>query len=69
MTPERHQLIEETVKASPPVAIAGATVFGMSLPDWAALLACIYTGWLISEKVYHAWQRRRQLKRRTTDRK
>ncbi len=67
MSPERHQLIEETVKASPPAAIAGLTVFGISLPDWAALLACIYTAWLIGEKVYHAIQKRRLQKRRTSD--
>jgi len=68
MTPERQQLLEETVKASPPAAVAGLTVFGISLPDWAALLACIYTAWLIGEKIYHAFQRRRQQKRRANDR-
>jgi hypothetical protein len=67
MTPERHHMIEEAVKASPPAAVAGMTIFGVSLPDWAALLACIYTAWLIGEKVYHAIQKRRLQKRRTSD--
>lgn len=67
MTPARHQLIEETVKATPPAAVAGLTVFGISLPDWAALLACVYTAWLIGEKIYHAIQKRRLQKRRAND--
>lgn len=67
MTPERHHMIEEAVKASPPAAVAGMTIFGVSLPDWAALLACIYTAWLIGEKLYLAINRRRELKRRRSD--
>jgi hypothetical protein len=67
MTPERHHMIEEAVKASPPAAVAGMTIFGVSLPDWAALLACIYTTWLIGEKIYHYMNRKRQFKRRGGD--
>jgi hypothetical protein len=67
MTPERHHMIEEAVKASPPAAVAGMTIFGVSLPDWAALLACIYTAWLLGEKALHYWNRRQEKKRRRSD--
>lgn len=60
-------------KASPTVAYLGATFAGLSLPDWAALLAIIYTAGLLMqmswrfgvflEKKWHA----RAAKRRIPD--
>jgi preprotein translocase subunit SecF len=67
MTPQQQQSVEEALKASPPAAIAGLTAFGLSLPDWAALLACIYTAWLIAEKIYLMFSRRRSKRRRKED--
>jgi hypothetical protein len=53
-------------KATPPVAYLGATFAGLSLPDWAALLAIIYTAGLLLQmgwrflgwcrRHYCAWQ-------------
>jgi hypothetical protein len=78
---EHQQKVEigtEALKATPPVAYLGATFGGLSLPDWAALLAIVYTLLLILQmgvKGLHCWQKYRQgrrraqqLKRRATDR-
>lgn len=67
MTPERQQLLEETVKASPPAAIAGMSVFGISLPDWAAIASIIYIAVLLGEKWWVWHNKRKQLKRRGSD--
>jgi hypothetical protein len=41
----------EAVKASPPIAVLGATVYGMTLQDWVFVLTLIYLviqiGWLL----------------------
>lgn len=39
-------------KASPPLAYLGATFAGLSLPDWAALLAIVYTLGLLAQMAY-----------------
>lgn len=47
-------------KATPPVAYLGATFAGLSLPDWAALLAIIYTLGLLVQMGWRfgCWVRR-----------
>lgn len=44
---EQHDIMAEGLKATPAVGYLGATVAGLSLPDWAAILAIIYTGALL----------------------
>lgn len=39
-------------KATPVVGYAGAYFGGLSLPDWAALLAIVYTLCLIVQQLY-----------------
>ena len=39
-------------KAAPSVAYLGATIWGLSIPDWAALLACVYTLGLLVQMAY-----------------
>jgi hypothetical protein len=63
----RQQTVEEAAKASLPVVVTGMTIFGISLPDWAALFAVIYTGWLIIEKICRLIQRRLNKSRRHDD--
>jgi hypothetical protein len=64
----KHQTTaEELAKASLPVAVTGMTIFGMSLPDWAALFAVIYTGWLIIEKICRLIRQRLNKSRRHDD--
>lgn len=38
---------QEVVLGAPPVAVAGASVLGYSLPEWAAIVTIIYTSLLI----------------------
>jgi hypothetical protein len=40
------------LKAAPAVGYIGATLGGMSIPDWAATLACIYTLGLLAQMAY-----------------
>ena len=60
------------IKAAPAVGYIGATLWGLSIPDWAALLACVYTLGLLIQMGYRlvAWirARRRKYGRRVTDR-
>jgi hypothetical protein len=41
----------EAAKVSPPIAVLGATVYGMTLQDWVFVLTLIYLviqiGWLV----------------------
>lgn len=65
----QNELGLTAAKATPPVAYLGAKFAGLSLPDWAALLAIIYTGCLLIQVGYRfvLWCRRhyrvRQAKR------
>lgn len=61
----------EALKATPPVAYLGATFGGLSLPDWAALLAIIYTLGLLFQMGHKAtvwiierWQGRKPKRNR-----
>lgn len=43
----------EVALGAPAVAVAGAKViFGYSLPEWAAILTCVYTALLILRLLY-----------------
>ena len=52
-------------KATPAVAYLGATVGGLSIPDWAALAALIYSLLLIAQQLYrfYLWLRAKQAER------
>lgn len=38
-----HEIAGEVVKASPPVAVVGASFAGMALQDWLIAVTIIYT--------------------------
>lgn len=46
-----HDTAIETVKALPPVGVAGLTVFGVTIADWALILTIIYTVFLLIDKL------------------
>lgn len=37
------EVAADAARAAPPVAVAGAQVFGVSLPEWVLILTAIYT--------------------------
>ncbi len=51
-------------KATPAVAYLGATVGGLSIPDWAALAALVYSLLLIAQQLYrfYGWIESRRRK-------
>lgn len=52
----------DALLASPPVAVATATLAGISLQDWVYILTITYTAFLIAEKAwkaYRAWKDKR----------
>jgi hypothetical protein len=38
-----NELAAEAVKASPPLTVAGLTIYGVGLQDWILILTAIYT--------------------------
>lgn len=49
----------DAVLASPPIAVATATLAGISLQDWVYILTITYTAFLIVEKawkLYRSWK-------------
>jgi disulfide bond formation protein DsbB len=40
----------------PPVSVAGASVFGYSLPEWAAIVTIIYTIFLTVRLIRNEWR-------------
>jgi disulfide bond formation protein DsbB len=42
--------------SAPPVAIAGASFLGYSLPEWAAIVTILYTLLLIARMVVSEWR-------------
>jgi hypothetical protein len=49
----------EGAKAATAAGIVGVTVAGITLQDWAALTALLYTLWLLAEKAtttYRKWR-------------
>lgn len=69
----QDELSVAAAKAAPPVAYLGATFAGLSLPDWAAVLAIIYTLGLLLQMgwKFSLWIRRqvrvRAIKRESTE--
>lgn len=56
-------------KASPVVGYAGAYFGGLSLPDWAALLAIIYTLCLLAQQAhrFYCWANEKLERYRASD--
>ena len=49
-------MIKEVALSSPPVAVAGASVLGYSLPEWAALVTIVYTLLLVVRYLRNEWK-------------
>jgi len=58
---------QEIALAAPPISLVGLTIAGISLPDWAAILASVYTILLIGDWVWKKWNRARNKTRRADD--
>ena len=46
----------EAALSTPPVAVASATFFGYSLPEWAAIITIIYTSLLLIRLIRNEWR-------------
>jgi len=57
------ETIVEAVKATPPAAVLGMTLFGYSLGEVTAVLAfaliCLQIFFLLKEKVYDKWKNKK----------
>ena len=52
----------DSALATPPIAVAAATLAGVSLQEWVYILTIMYTLFLIGEKLWRwfkAWQERK----------
>jgi disulfide bond formation protein DsbB len=49
-------MIKEAAISSPPVAVAGASVLGYTLPEWASIVAIVYTLLLIWRFLRVEWK-------------
>ena len=49
---DQHPVILEATKTLPITSIAGASVLGLSIPDWTVVLGALYAVLLIAHKVY-----------------
>ena len=49
-----HEIVNEAVKASPPITVVGLSLGGIALQDWVLIATLIYTllqtGWFIYSK-------------------
>jgi disulfide bond formation protein DsbB len=52
----------EIALSTPPVAVAGATFLGYSLPEWAAIVTIVYTMFLLVRLVRNEWREWRDSK-------
>lgn len=46
---------QEALLSAPPVAVAGASFLGYSLPEWAAMVTIAYTGLLLVRMLWKMW--------------
>jgi disulfide bond formation protein DsbB len=42
--------------STPPVAVAGASFLGYSLPEWAAIVTIVYTLFLLARLIKAEWR-------------
>jgi hypothetical protein len=57
MTTTFHELAVEAAKATPPVTVAGLSLWGVTLHEWVLILTAVYTvlqiGFLLRDKLLH----------------
>lgn len=58
----KTELTVEAVRLSPPIAVTGLSLYGVSLQDWVLAATLIYTVlslvFLIRDKLYRPWRGR-----------
>lgn len=54
----------DKVLNTPPIAIATASLLGMSLPEWAAIITIVYTVLLIYFRLRKEWNKNADQQRR-----
>jgi disulfide bond formation protein DsbB len=56
----KTELAVEAVRISPPVAVTGLSLYGISLQDWVLVATLVYTVvslvFLIRDKIYIPWK-------------
>jgi hypothetical protein len=55
----KHETSSQIVQAIPSVSVIGATILGLSLPDWAALFAIAF---VVLQAGYLVWKWIREAK-------
>lgn len=62
MSQHQHEILVESAKLSPPVAVTGLSLWGISLQDWVLVATLIYTlaslFFLFRDKVWKPWKER-----------
>lgn len=56
----KHETMGNVIQAIPATTLVGAKVFGLSLPDWAALFGIAF---VVLQAVYLLWRWRRESKK------
>lgn len=46
----------DMILSTPPVAVAGASFLGYSLPEWAAIVTITYTSLLLFRLIRNEWR-------------
>jgi hypothetical protein len=58
-----QDLTIESVRLGPPAAVAGLSLWGVSLQDWVLVITLVYTifslFFLLRDKLYRPWKERR----------
>ena len=52
-----RETVNEALRAAPPVGVGGLTLWGMNLNEWVLILTCIYTLFLIIDKLFSIWEK------------
>lgn len=63
MSNEVTQVVDGALRASPPITVSAASVFGLGLEDWMYIATIVYTVLQGSYLAYH-WRRSHKRNRR-----
>jgi hypothetical protein len=58
-----HDTAHEALRLSPPITVAGLSLYGISLQDWVLIATLLYTVaslyFLLRDKLYRPWKEKR----------
>lgn len=64
---DTHDVMKSAAEASPPVAYAALHIFGVSMPDWVAILTLVYVLLQIGHLIWRWWRSSHYTKNHTGD--